>query len=155
MATDSQQGFASDYNNLFTAGGATLVWWQKPFTDLFDWQVEADLRHPLDRHHGVAAHPGQPAVRESGRRRLPPPGRGLDQHRRGRPGQPVNLEPGSNGGRIDLGAYGNTGQAAQSRRQFLRLDYPDYYADWPAAEGRRSAGTPTTWRRRDHTLAGA
>src|SRR5205085_661842 len=39
--TDSQQGFSSNFNNLFkTAGGGTLVWWQKSFYDLFDWQAE-------------------------------------------------------------------------------------------------------------------
>ncbi|MFN7806828.1 MAG: right-handed parallel beta-helix repeat-containing protein, partial [Planctomycetaceae bacterium] len=46
VATDSQQGFTSDYNNHHTSGAAPLIWWQKPFTDLFDWQVEGDL----DRH---------------------------------------------------------------------------------------------------------
>ena len=42
VATDSQVGFESDYNNLFASGTGKIVWWQKPFTDLFDWQVEAD-----------------------------------------------------------------------------------------------------------------
>ncbi len=43
VATDSQVGFSSDYNNLYTANPAqaALVWWQKSFTDLFDWQVES------------------------------------------------------------------------------------------------------------------
>ena len=51
VATDSQVGFTSDYNNLYTTnpgdptttpGTAALVWWQESFTDLFDWQVESD-----------------------------------------------------------------------------------------------------------------
>ncbi len=46
VATDSQAGFSSDYNNLFTTGTGTLVWFQKPFTDLFDWQTESGY----DRH---------------------------------------------------------------------------------------------------------
>jgi len=37
----SQQGFISDYNNFFKTGSASLVWWQKPFNDIFDWQSEA------------------------------------------------------------------------------------------------------------------
>jgi len=41
IATDSQTNFASDYNNLYATAPAAAAWWQKPFTDLFDWQVEA------------------------------------------------------------------------------------------------------------------
>src|SRR5207244_4326899 len=41
VATDSQRGFASDYNNLFSSAGGMPVWWQKNFTDVFDWQAEA------------------------------------------------------------------------------------------------------------------
>ena len=36
------------------------------------------------------------------------------------------------GGRIDLGAYGDTPQASQSRASFLALDYPNGYTDWEA-----------------------
>ena len=65
VATDSQRGFASDYNNLYTSNASTLVWWQKPFDDLFDWQVEADF----DRHSigYTALDPTQddPSVRQS------------------------------------------------------------------------------------------
>lgn len=46
VATDSQQGFASDFTNHYSSGDAALIWWQKPFMDVFDWQVESDL----DRH---------------------------------------------------------------------------------------------------------
>ncbi|MFM8325963.1 MAG: NosD domain-containing protein, partial [Pirellulaceae bacterium] len=50
VATDSQQGFSSDYNNHYSSNDATLIWWQKPFMDIFDWQVEADLdRHSLGK----------------------------------------------------------------------------------------------------------
>jgi hypothetical protein len=42
-STDSQQGFASDYDNLYATGGGILVWRQKPFTGLFDWHVEANF----------------------------------------------------------------------------------------------------------------
>src|SRR6185295_1866570 len=42
VAVDSQQGFTSDYNNLFASGSGKIVWFEKEFTDLFDWQAEAD-----------------------------------------------------------------------------------------------------------------
>jgi parallel beta-helix repeat protein len=42
VATDSQVGFDSDWNNLYTTGTGDVVWFQKVFDDLFDWQVEAD-----------------------------------------------------------------------------------------------------------------
>jgi len=40
------------------------------------------------------------------------------------------LEPEPNGGRIELGAYGDTVQAAHSRTSFIALDYPKFYVDW-------------------------
>ncbi|MEI8369156.1 MAG: right-handed parallel beta-helix repeat-containing protein, partial [Planctomycetia bacterium] len=138
VASDSQQGFASDYNNLYRAptGTGTLVWWQKPFADLFDWQVEADL----DSHSigWTAPDPlrDAPAFVNSsaGDYRLVDGGStSIDA---GDPADPFSSETGLNGGRIDLGAYGNTPLAAHSVAREIRLAYPEYYADWPAAQGR-------------------
>ena len=51
VATDSQVGFTSDYNDLYTTnpgdpsvtpGTAALVWFEEAFTDLFNWQVESN-----------------------------------------------------------------------------------------------------------------
>ena len=98
VATDSQVGFSSDYNNLFTTnpgdpattpGTAALVWWQKSFTDLFDWQAESGYNVHSIGYTAPAPHARQPAVRRSGRRRLPIDGRCLHEHRRRRPGQPT------------------------------------------------------------------
>ncbi len=154
VATDSQQGFVSDYNNLFTAGGATLVWWQKPFTDVFDWQVEADFDSHSIGYTAVSPSLDNPQFVNLA---------GDDYHLQngvstsidaGDPAGLWNLEPGANGGRIDLGAYGNTAQAAQSASRYLRLDYPDYYTDWPAAEGRSILWHTYDAATGDHKLAG-
>ena len=51
----------------------------------------------------------------------------------GDPARPFALEPAPNGGRIDLGAYGNTSQAALSRPAYLDLEFPSFYTDWEVA----------------------
>ena len=156
VATDSQQGFVSDYNNLFTAGGATLVWWQKPFTDLFDWQVEADYDNHSIGYTAARSDPGQSAVRQSGGRRLPPANRRFDEYRRGRSGQSCQPGAGRQRRRIDLGAYGNTAEAAQSASRYLRIDYPELLHRLargrgpchPLAHLRRRHGRPQAGRQR-------
>lgn len=134
VATDSQQGFASDYNNLFTAGGATLVWWQKPFTDLFDWQVEADYdSHSLGytTPHPTLDNPQFVDLTNDDYHLSDAVSTSIDA---GDPSSQLPLEPSPNGGRIDLGAYGNTAAAARSPDRCLVLDYPNYYLDWPSGE---------------------
>ncbi|MCY2962324.1 MAG: right-handed parallel beta-helix repeat-containing protein [Planctomycetota bacterium] len=135
VATDSQQGFASDYNNHFAAGSGTPIWWEKPFGDVYDWQVEADLDlhsigmttlHPnLDNPLFVNPQGGDFHLQEAST--------SLDA---GDPADLFNLEPGTNGGRVDLGAYGNTDQATESVGRYVRIEYPEYYTDWPEAVGR-------------------
>jgi parallel beta-helix repeat protein len=155
VATDSQRGFASDYNNLYTSGGGTLVWWQKPFTDLFDWQSEADYDT-----HSIGYTELHPTVDDPRFVNLA----GDDYHLTadplstsidaGDPLSPFRLELGSNGQQIDLGAYGNTSDASLSPQRFLRIDYPEYYTDWPVNQGR-----PILWHSYDsaapeHALEG-
>src|SRR5260370_27286460 len=53
----------------------------------------------------------------------------------GDPASLYNLEPGTNGDRIDLGAYGDTAQAAQSSSQFIKIGFPNYYSDWESGVG--------------------
>ena len=84
VAANSQQGFASDYNNLFASGLGKLVWWQKDFTDLFDWQVEANLRRAFNRLHTAESDAGPPAIRGRGRQQLSPGRPGFHEHRRRR-----------------------------------------------------------------------
>jgi len=137
VATDSQVGFASDSNNFYRtpSGTGALVWFQKPFRDLFDWQVEADYD---TRSIGYTApDPTRDAPQfvdaAGGDYRLAAGSTSIDA---GRSGDTFALEPGVNGGRIDLGAYGNTALATESAARQLRIAYPEYYVDWPAAEGR-------------------
>lgn len=129
---DSQQGFDSDYNNLFASGQGNPVWWQKSFSDIYDWQVEADydvhsigvtqfeptLDNPRFVDLGANDFHLQDAVSSS-----------IDA---GDPNALSTLEPAPAGDRINLGAYGNTQQAAQSRPQYIELDSPDFYMDWEA-----------------------
>src|SRR6185436_1839292 len=107
VAANSQVGFASDYNNLFTTGSGKIVWWQKDFTDLFDWQAEANL----DSHSGgrTALLPAldnpQFVNLAANNYHLVSTSTSVDA---GNPASDYSLEPAPNGGRIDLGAYGNT-----------------------------------------------
>jgi hypothetical protein len=137
VATDSQVGFSSDYNNFFTAnpGAATLVWWQTPFADLFDWQVESNYDS-----HSIGYTAPNPTLDNPQFVSLA----GDDYHLTnltsssidsGDPSSDFSLEPTPNGGRIDLGAYGDTPQAAQSPTSFIRIDYPNYYTDWETSVG--------------------
>jgi autotransporter-associated beta strand protein/parallel beta-helix repeat protein len=143
VTTDSQVGFASDYNNLYTTqpSQATLVWWQKPFNDLFDWQVEANYDN-----HSIGYTSVNPAldnpnfVNLAGDNYLLPDssatGFKSTSVAAGNPSSPFNLETrGPDGDRIDLGAYGNTALAAISPSQYVRIDYPTYYTDFLANVG--------------------
>ena len=146
VATDSQRGFASDYNNLYTSSASTLVWWQKPFDDLFDWQVEADFDT-----HSIGYTTLDPTQDDPQFVNLA----GDDYHLTAvvstsiDSGDPSSLyanEPAPDGGYINLGAYGNTSQAALSDTRYVRIDYPDHYTDWPADIGR-----PIQWHTYDST----
>ena len=135
VATDSQVGFDSDYNNYFATGAGVLVWWQKEFIDLLDWQVEADLDNHsigntlvnpiLDNPMFVNAAAGDFHL-----------GAGSTSIDAGDFGSAFGDEPGPNGDRINLGAYGGTDMAAVSPPSFVTLLFPDYYTDWPVSEGR-------------------
>ncbi len=142
VATDSQRGFASDYNNLFATRDAThngrIVSFQKDFIDLFDWQVESNY----DTHSiGYTAidptldNPQFVDVANDNYQLQDLVSTSIDA---GDPSITVDfhLEPSPNGHRLDLGAYGNTTLASQSRATSIDVDYPNFFTDWPAAEGR-------------------
>jgi hypothetical protein len=40
VANDSQNGFFSDYNNLYTSNAGKVGYWTKDFTDVLDWQAD-------------------------------------------------------------------------------------------------------------------
>ena len=144
VETDSQVGFSSDYNNLFATGTGKLVYWQKDFVDLFDWQVEADF----DNHSIGFAAPSP---------RLDNPQfvnlAGDDYHLTdaastsidaGDPAGPLGNEPVPRGGQTHLGAYGNTTVAALSRAAFVEVDAPNFYDDLQADVGQPHSGIRST-----------
>ncbi|MFM7205286.1 MAG: NosD domain-containing protein, partial [Planctomycetaceae bacterium] len=156
VATDSQLGFTSDYNNLYRTptGTGALVWFQKPFRDLFDWQVEADYD---TRSIGFTApDPTRDAPQfvnaGTGDYRLAAGSTSIDA---GSPADAFVVEPGINGRRIDLGAFGNTALASTSANRLLRIAYPEYYVDWPAAEGRAIQWSSYDAATGDGVLAGS
>ncbi len=135
VATDSQTGFASDYNNLFTSGAGKAVWYQKDFLDLFDWQVEADFDTHSIGFTTIAPTLDNPQfvnVATGDFRLTNLTSTSIDA---ADPLTAFALEPGNNGAREDLGAYGNTNLAATSRPAYLQMLYPTYYTDWEVGEG--------------------
>ncbi len=141
VANNSQQGFASDYNNLYTtnpgdptqtAGTAALVWWQKSFVDLFDWQVEAGFDIHSIGYTALSPNLDNPHFANLA---------GDDYHLNngstsidaGNPATPIGPEPADPGvprARIDLGGYGGTAQASQPPSPYIRIDFPNFYTDW-------------------------
>ncbi len=149
VANDSQVGFASDYNNLFTSGTGRIVHWQKDFTDLYDWQVEANydnhsigytqLAPTLDNPLFMDVSSADPSQWDFRLKDASTPGPISTSIDAGDPASLFNLEPTGNGvyngGRIDLGAYGDTAQAADSPASYIRIDYPNFYTDWEVNAG--------------------
>jgi parallel beta-helix repeat protein/VCBS repeat-containing protein len=146
VATDSEQGFASDYNNLYSSGTGTIVHWQKDFHDLFDWQVEANydnhsigyttLAPTLDNPLFVDKDNPDPALQDYHLQDASVPNRPISTSiDAGDPASLYNQEPSPNGGRIDLGAYGDTSQAAVSPASYVKIDYPSFYTDWQVNAG--------------------
>ena len=117
VASDSQQGFTSDYNDLYaTAGGQLALWGTQPFafnaTDpLIDWQYDLNF----DRH-SLAVDPR--FVNSADENFQVAPGSlTIDA---GDPSSPYMNEPQPNGGRVNLGYTGNTSQALASAAQTLQ-----------------------------------
>ena len=144
VATDSQVGYTSDYNNLYTTnpgdptttpGTAALVWWQKSFTDLFDWQVEANYDVHSIGYTAPAPTLDNPQFVNLSGNDYQLTNVTSTSIASGNPASAFNLQPAPNGGRIELGAYGDTPQAALSPSSYIRVDYPNYYTDWEASVG--------------------
>jgi hypothetical protein len=102
VANDSQPGFASDYNLLDTTGQGKVGYWQSDLTTLHDWTFDVG-QDP----HGISADPTfvNPATGDFHLQN------GSPAVARGDPASDYSNQPAPSGGRINLGAYGNTAEA--------------------------------------------
>ena len=122
IASNSQSGWQSDYNLIYTPGAGQLSnWGGLTFDSRSDWfyelgldahsqvgetnAVDPDFVDPLNGDFHVQA--GSPAVDA------------------GDPTMDFALEPSPNGGRINVGAYGNTDQAAPSPGSLVQILSPN------------------------------
>ena len=123
---DSQNGWYSDYNNYFAEGGVGVVWWQKSFYDMLDWQLESGFDETSIGYTEVNPDLDNPAfinlddsAPENDDYRLQDAAStSIDA---GPPDSTCNKEPSPNGGRINLGAYGGTASAALSDPAYIAL----------------------------------
>ncbi len=120
VAADSQVGFESDYNDLYTTATGSLGLWQgETFTSLVEWYYELGLDQ-----HSIAVDPQ--FVNPSG------PEGSFDFHllpsspaiAAGNPDSYYFEETVPDGDRIDLGAYGDTSQATASPTQVVQVLSP-------------------------------
>ena len=125
VESDSQFGYTSDYNNLYTFGTGRIAFQGKDFFDLYDWQVEAESDLHSIGYTTVDPQLDNPNFmlgnREVNEYRLQAGSTSVDA---GSPSSDFALEPSINGGRVNLGAYGNTSQAVTSPSQWLRITGP-------------------------------
>ena len=122
--------FESDYNNLYATADGGLVEWERSFDDLLDWRIASGF----DAHSiGLTApDPGRDAPGfadpVNGDYRLESGSTSIDA---GDPAADARGEGPDGGGRVNLGAYGGTGEAAASPSASLRVESPRLYTDWP------------------------
>jgi hypothetical protein len=128
----------SNYNNLYTSGNGKLAFWYYAFDDLYHWQIESgfDLNSigttSLDaqRDNPRFVNPAQADYRLQA---------GSTSIAAGNPESRFNLEPGASGGRVNLGAYGNTATATPAPERLLRVEFPELHTDWTANQTREIA----------------
>lgn len=115
----SQTGFASDYNLFQATGGASIGYWDSTTRSSFsDWTGASGKDFNSISGDPLFAGPGDYHLQSTrgsyhgGSWSADPDNSpGLD---RGNPDSPAFYEPAPNGGRINLGAYGNTVEASWS-----------------------------------------
>jgi len=135
----SQFGYTSDYNNFYTGGSGHVAFQGKDFDDLYDWQVEAEQDLHSIGYTVVDPWRDDPRFVNQGDDdyHLQAGSTSIDAGAPLNPADPFTsfaLEPGTNGNRVNLGAYGNTPEAAASTDRWLRLTSPCYYADLVPSE---------------------
>ncbi len=133
VADNSQVGLASNFNNIHVGPAGSIGYFGTTFDTLVDWSLELNLDRQsvsvppmfINRagRDGVSGY--DPATGYDG-------GRDDDFHLRsdsplldlGDPAADYSREPAPNGGRIDLGAYGNTTEAT-TRVGVVAIRLPD------------------------------
>ena len=131
----SHYGLDSDYNNFYATNGGELTHLQLGFDDILDWRIES----PYD-NHSIGRTDVDPTLdnplfldRAGADYQLTPlASTSIDA---GDPLLASDLEPGNNGGLANLGAYGNTALASESRAQYIEVVYPEFYTDIEINDG--------------------
>ena len=130
VANDSQQGFASDYNDLFVSGSGRIAWWQTNFLDLYDWQSETLLDTHSIGYTTLAPTLDNPQFVDAASNDYQLSPTGSTCIAAGNPASDFSRQNPDTGGRIELGAYGDTPLAVQSQASFIAIDAPNFYRDW-------------------------
>jgi parallel beta-helix repeat protein len=169
VPSNSQGGFTSDYNLLYATGTGKVGMWQDVArSTLGDWQSATFTdqnslsQNPLfvsvsDFHEQSlygSFHGGSLAPTLNSTTGLPQPAPGtltVDTAQspaidRGDASDSFANEPTPNGGFINVGAYGNTGQASISPAQYVLVMRPDGGETWPAGQS-----FPIRWRSHNFT----
>ena len=127
---NSQVGFDSDYNDLYTTGSGVVGTWQgQSVTNLAAWAYSL-----LQDRHSLSTDPQFAA----GGFQLQNTSPAIDA---GDPSSPYSAEPAPNGGRVNLGYTGNTADANTSATPLLQVLVP-------IGLDKFQVGVPTTitWR---------
>ena len=130
VANNSQQGFSSDYNNLFVSGTGMIAWWQTNFLDLYDWQSQTLFDTHSIGYTTLAPTLDNPQFLDAATNDYQLTPLVSTSIAAGNPAGNFNLQNADTGGRIELGAYGDTPLAAQSQASFISIDAPNFYRDW-------------------------
>ncbi|MCW5626409.1 MAG: right-handed parallel beta-helix repeat-containing protein, partial [Burkholderiales bacterium] len=148
----TQAGYRSDYNLFQIFGGGQLAFWEgRAFTTLADWayetanDFESIIADPqfidINGADGVLGFVGGVDGGLDDDFHLAVGSPGVD---RGDPTTPFLTEPPNNGGRVDVGAYGNTAEATRSPAQLVQVLNPNglekYEVGQPVQIDFRTAG---------------
>lgn len=130
----SDIGLSTDYNNWFTSDQGTLAFFQKPFDDLLDWRIESNWDLNSIGYTAVDPTLDQPQFVDFGNDDFRIVDLTATTINRGDPSFNFDYEPGpgavANGLNINLGAYGDTTQAALSPEHYTNVIAPSFYTDY-------------------------
>ena len=148
VAEGATDGFNSDYNNLYSTGSGQLIYYKKPFDDILDIQIEAHFDTNSIGYTRIDPQYDNPLFIDLAEDDYHLTDVTSTSVGAGDPTYDFSIETlnGSTSGRINLGAYGNTSQAALGRANFVELIYPDFYTDLEINNGKF-----ITWRTYDET----